>query len=64
MCVFFFGDWFIIFQMFLNMWCTIQELIIVFRWLIRYKQGERIIEIGKVFVVPFNIFINVKFLLC
>jgi hypothetical protein len=31
----FFYGWIIILQMFLDMWCTIQELIIVFRWLIR-----------------------------
>jgi len=31
----FFCGWFISLQMFSNMWCTIQELIIVFRWLIR-----------------------------
>jgi len=31
----FFGGWFIILQMFLNLWCTIQELIRVIRWLIR-----------------------------
>ncbi len=59
----FFCGWFIILQMFSNMWCTIQELIIVFRWLIRQRQGERIIEIGKVFVAPFFLLMSKVFVI-